>query len=115
MALTVAAHLVRRALSAALLLAFIVPLAGCDAQWTSTLTRAELVSFYAKDHAAWRLTGAPLTPPTAGPVTLGTIFVMRHDGDGLTATVGVGMSNMIDNGTLVQATILPARPSPSPP
>ena len=160
MALTVAAHLVRRALSAALLLAFIVPLAGCDApvpspfgtvslpkefpsdfptppssklqsatgplpfmpaelrgitaQWTSTLTRAELVSFYAKNHAAWRLTGPPLTPPTAGPVTLGTIFVMRHDGDGLTATVGVGMSNMIDNGTLVQATILPARPSPSP-
>ena len=161
MALTVAQHLARRALSAALLLALIVPLAGCDvrvpspfgaaslpkefpsdfptppssrlqsatgplpfvpaelrgitAQWTSTLTRAELVSFYAKDHAAWRLTGAPLTPPTAGPVTLGTIFVMRHDGDGLTATVGVGMSNMIDNGTLVQATILPARPSPSPP
>src|SRR5437870_3749662 len=160
-ALTVAQHLARRALSAALLLALIVPLAGCDvrvpspfgaaslpkefpsdfptppssklqsatgplpfvpaelrgitAQWTSTLTRAELVSFYAKDHAAWRLTGAPLTPPTAGPVTLGTIFVMRHDGDGLTATVGVGMSNMIDNGTLVQATILPARPSPSPP
>ena len=161
MALTVAQHLARRALSAALLLALIVPLAGCDvrvpspfgaaslpkefpsdfptppssklqsatgplpfvpaelrgitAQWTSTLTRAELLSFYAKDHAAWRLTGAPLTPPTAGPVTLGTIFVMRHDGDGLTATVGVGMSNMIDNGTLVQATILPARPSPSPP
>src|SRR5437899_2201594 len=90
-------------------------LRGITAQWTSTLTRAELVSFYAKDHAAWRLTGPPLTPPTAGPVTLGTIFVMRHDGDGLTATVGVGMSNMIDNGTLVQATILPARPSPSPP
>ena len=90
-------------------------LRGITAQWTSTLTRAELVSFYAKDHAAWRLTGAPLTPPTAGPVTLGTIFVMRHDGDGLTATVGVGMSNMIDNGTFVQATILPARPSPSPP
>ena len=59
--------------------------------------------------------GAPLTPPAAGPVTLGTIFVFSHDGDGITATVGVGMSNMIDDGTLVQATILPARPSPSPP
>jgi hypothetical protein len=158
---TVALHLARPALSAALLLAFVVPLTGCDvrvpspfgavslpkefpsdfptppsskllsatgplpfmpaevrgitAQWTSTLTRAELESFYAKDHAAWRLKGAPVTPPTAGPVTLGTIFVLSHDGDGITATVGVGMSNMIDKGTLVQATILPSRPSPSPP
>ena len=57
----------------------------------------------------------PAYPTHGGPVTLGTIFVLRHDGDGLTATVGVGMSNMIDSGTLVQATILPARPSPSPP
>ena len=109
MAPTVALHLARQALSAALLLAFIVPLTGCDvrvpspfgavslpkefpsdfptppsskllsatgplafmpaemrgitAQWTSTLTRAELESFYAKDHAAWRLRGAPSPHP----------------------------------------------------
>jgi len=159
--MTVAEHRARRALWAALLLALIVPLAGCDiqlpapyggaslpkefpsdfpippssklltatgplplvpaeargitAQWTSTLTRAELESFYAKRHDAWRPSGAPITPPTAGPLTLGTIFVLRHDGDGVTATIGVGMSNIIDDGTLVQATILPARPSPSPP
>jgi hypothetical protein len=41
--------------------------------------------------------------------------VLRHDGDGIAATVSVGASNMIDGGVLVQATILPARPSPSPP
>lgn len=88
---------------------------GITAQWTSTLTRAELESFYAKSHPAWRLIGAPVRPPTAGPVSLGTIFVLVHDGDGIGATVAVGMSNMIDDGTLVQATILPPRPSPSPP
>jgi hypothetical protein len=52
--------------------------------------------------------------PSAGPVNLGTVYLLVHDGDGQGATVGVGMSNMIDNGTLVQATILPPRPSPSP-
>jgi hypothetical protein len=88
---------------------------GMTAQWTSTLSRAELESFYAKDHAAWRVRGAPITPPAAGPVSLGTIFILSHEGDGLTATVSVGLSNMIDNGTLVQATILAARPPPSPP
>jgi hypothetical protein len=88
---------------------------GMTAQWTSTLSRAELESFYAKDHAAWRVRGAPITPPAAGPVSLGTIFLLSHEGDGLTATVSVGLSNMIDNGTLVQATILAARPPPSPP
>ena len=88
---------------------------GMTAQWSSTLTRAELESFYGKSHAAWRLSGAPITGPNAGPVSLGTLFVLRHDGDGVTATVSVGASNVIDNGILVQATILPARPSPSPP
>ena len=88
---------------------------GITAQWTSTLTRAELESFYTKRHAAWGVVGKPFTPPAAGPMTLGTIFILLHDGDDITATVGVGMSNMIDSGTLVQATILPARPSPSPP
>ena len=161
MTLTVAGQFLRRAPWGALLLALILPLAGCNlrvptpiggaslpqefpsdfptppssklisatgplpfvpaemrgmtVQWTSTLTRAELESFYAKSHRAWRLIGAPVTPPTAGPVTLGTIFVLVHDGDGIGATVAVGMSNMIDDGTLVQATILPPRPSPSPP
>lgn len=88
---------------------------GMTAQWSSTLTRAELESFYAKPHAAWRPSGAPITGPSAGPVSLGTLFVLRHDGDGITATVGVGASNMIDSGILVQATILPARASPTPP
>jgi hypothetical protein len=83
-------------------------------QWSSTLTRSELESFYGKSHAAWRPRGAPITGPNAGPVSLGTIFVVAHDGDGITATVSVGASNMIDSGILVQATILPARPSPSP-
>jgi hypothetical protein len=87
------------------------------AQWSSTLTRAELESFYGKAHAAWRLSGAPITGPSAGPVSLGTLFLLMHDGDGLAATVSVGASNMIDNGILVQATIIPARltPSASPP
>lgn len=97
-------------------LAFMPPEArGMTAQWSSTLTRAELESFYGKPHEAWRVKGAPFSPPAAGPVTLGTIFVLWHDGDGQSATVGVGMSNTIDKGTLVQATILPPRPSPSPP
>ncbi len=88
---------------------------GMTAQWSSTLTRAELETFYGKPHAAWRLNGAPITGPNAGPLTLGTLFLLLHDGDGIVATVSVGASNMIDSGVLVQATILPARPSPSPP
>jgi hypothetical protein len=88
---------------------------GMTAQWSSTLTRAELESYYGKPHAAWQLSGAPITGPSAGPVSLGTLFLLLHDGDGIVATVSVGASNMIDNGILVQATILPARPSPSPP
>jgi hypothetical protein len=88
---------------------------GISAQWTSTASRVELESFYAKPHGAWRPKGAPLTMPSAGPVNLGTVFLLLHDGDGQSATVGVGMSNMIDKGTLVQATILPPRASPSPP
>jgi hypothetical protein len=88
---------------------------GMTAQWSSTLTRAELESFYSKSHAAWRLRGTPITGPSAGPVSLGTLYVMVHDGDGIGATVSVGASNMIDNGVLVQATIIPARASPSPP
>ena len=85
------------------------------AQWSSTLTRAELESFYGKPHPAWRLSGKPIEAPSAGPISLGTMFVLRHDRDGLTATVSVGVSNMIDDGVLVQATILPARSSPPPP
>ena len=88
---------------------------GMTVQWSSTLTRAELESFYGASHQAWRLKGAPITGPSAGPVSLGTLFVFSHDGDGITATVSVGASNMIDSGILVQATILPARLSPSPP
>jgi hypothetical protein len=84
------------------------------AQWSSTLTRAELESFYGRSHAAWKLNGAPITGPSAGPVSLGTLFILTHDGDGIGATVSVGASNVIDNGILVQATIIPARPSPSP-
>jgi hypothetical protein len=86
---------------------------GMTVQWSSTLTRAELESFYGKSHAAWRLSAAPITGPSAGPVSLGTLFLLIHDGDGLAATVSVGASNMIDNGILVQATIIPARLSPS--
>ena len=90
-------------------------LRGMTAQWSSTLTRAELETFYGKPHPAWRLNGAPITGPNAGPLTVGTLFLLVHDSDGIVATVSVGASNMIDSGVLVQATILPARPSPSPP
>jgi hypothetical protein len=90
-------------------------LRGMTVQWSSTLSRAELESFYSSRHAAWRLNGAPITPPTAGPVSLGTLFVLWHEGDGISATVSVGASNMIDSGILVQATIIPARSSPPPP
>jgi len=90
-------------------------LRGMTAQWSSTLTRAELETFYGKPHPAWRLNGAPIAGPNAGPLTVGTLFLLLHDGDGIVATVSVGASNMIDSGVLVQATILPARPSPSPP
>jgi len=97
-------------------LPFLPPeLRGMTAQWSSTLSRAELESFYGKPHPAWRLSGAPITGPSAGPVSLGKIFLLLHDGDGIAASVSVGASNMIDNGVLLQATILPARPSPSPP
>ena len=88
---------------------------GMTAQWSSTLTRAELESFYGKPHPKWRLIGKPIEGPSVGPISLGTMFVMRHDGDGITATVSVGVSNAIDDGILVQATILPARASPPPP
>jgi hypothetical protein len=97
-------------------LPFVPPeMRGMTAQWSSTLTRAELESFYGKPHPAWRLIGKPIEGPSAGPISLGTMFVLRHDGDGITATVSVGVSNLIDSGLLVQATILPARPSASPP
>jgi len=82
---------------------------GMTAQWSSTLSRPELESFYGSPHPAWRLTGAPITGPSAGPVSLGTIFLLLHDGDGIGASVSVGASNVIDNGVLVQATIIPAR------
>jgi hypothetical protein len=84
------------------------------AQWSSTLSRAELESFFGKAHAAWKPYGAPITGPSAGPVSLGTIFVLRHDGDGVAASVSVGASNMIDSGILVQATIIPGRTLPPP-
>jgi hypothetical protein len=87
---------------------------GMTAQWSSTLTRADLESFFGKAHAAWKPYGAPITGPSAGPVSLGTIFVLRHDGDGVAASVSVGASNMIDTGILVQATIIPARTLPAP-
>ena len=45
-------------------------------------------------------------------ILLGTLFVLWHEGDGISATVSVGASNMIDSGILVQATIIPARSSP---
>lgn len=86
---------------------------GMTVQWSSTLSRAELESFYEKPHAAWRLSAAPISGPSAGPISLGTLFLLRHDVDGLAATVSVGASNMIDSGILVQATIIPARLSPS--
>ena len=89
-------------------------LRGMTVQWSSTLSRADLETFYGKAHAGWRLIGAPITAPSAGPVSLGTVFVMRHDGDGLGASVSVGALNVIDKGILVQATIIPARPSPTP-
>ena len=88
---------------------------GITVQWSSSLSRAELDTFYSKAHGGWRLKGAPVTPPSAGPVSLGTIYLLLHDGDGIGATVSVGASNMVDSGVLVQATILPARPSPPPP
>src|SRR5438128_12626887 len=59
---------------------------GMTAQWSSTLTRAELETFYGKAHAAWKPYGAPITGPSAGPVSLGTIFVLRHDGHGIKAS-----------------------------
>jgi hypothetical protein len=97
-------------------LPFVPPeMRGMTAQWSSTLSRAELETFYGKPHAGWRLTGAPITGPSAGPVSLGTLFLLVHDGDGIGASVSVGASNMIDSGVLVQATILPGRPLPSPP
>ena len=90
-------------------------LRGMTAQWSSTAARAELESFYSRAHAAWRPRGAPVTPPNVGPVSLGTIFLLWHDGDDITATVSVGGLNPIDSGVLVQATILPARRSSPPP
>src|SRR5438552_15098975 len=60
---------------------------GMTAQWSSTLSRAELESFYGKPHPAWRLSGAPITAPSAGRVSLVTIFVLLHDGDGVGASV----------------------------
>jgi hypothetical protein len=83
-------------------------------QWSSTLSKADLVSFYATPHGLWAPYEKPVEGPTAGPITLGTVFLLRHGADGMSATVSVGMTNAIDKGTLVQATILPPRASPSP-
>jgi hypothetical protein len=83
-------------------------------QWSSTLSKADLVSFYSTPHGRWAPYDKPVEGPGAGPITLGTVFLLRHDGDGMTATVSVGMTNAIDKGTLVQATILPPRAIPSP-
>ena len=88
---------------------------GMTVQWSSTSSRADLETFYGRARAGWRLIGAPITAPSAGPVSLGTVFVLRHDGDGIGASVSVGALNVIDSGVLVQATILPARSSPPPP
>jgi hypothetical protein len=97
-------------------LPFVPPeLRGMTVQWSSTSSRADLETFYGRAHAGWRLIGAPITAPSAGPVSLGTIFALRHDGDGVGASVSVGALNVIDGGILVQATILPARSSPPPP
>jgi hypothetical protein len=83
-------------------------------QWSSTLSKADLVSFYSTPHGLWAPYEKPVEGPSAGPITLGTVFLLRHGGDGMSATVSVGMTNAIDKGTLVQATILPPRASPSP-
>ena len=97
-------------------LPFVPPeMRGMTVQWSSTSSRAELEAFYGKAHPGWRLIGSPITAPSAGPVSLGTVFVLRHEGDGIGASVSVGALNVIDSGVLVQATILPARSSPPPP
>jgi|ERR671937_1008447 hypothetical protein len=89
-------------------------LRGITAQWTSTLSKDELTAFYARTHGAWAPYRSSVQGPSAGPITLGTILLLTHEDDGMTATVAVGMTNTIDSGTLVQVTILPRRPLPSP-
>jgi hypothetical protein len=97
-------------------LPFVPPeMRGMTVQWSSTSSRADLETYYGRAHPGWRLIGAPITGPSAGPISLGTLFVLRHEGDGINASVSVGALNVIDSGILVQATILPARPSPPPP
>jgi hypothetical protein len=84
------------------------------AQWSSTLSKDDLAAFYARPHGTWVPYRTPIEGPSAGPLTLGRIFLLTHAGDGVSASVTVGMTNTIDTGTLVQATILPPRPTPSP-
>ena len=89
---------------------------GFSAQWSSTLSRAELETFYSAPHPPWHPQSSPIAAPSTGPIpiSLPTIFLLVRESDGMHATVNVGMSNIIDKGTLVQATIIPAPPSPSP-
>jgi hypothetical protein len=84
------------------------------AQWSSTLSKDELMAYYAQRHGGWAPYQNTVQGPSAGPISLGTIFLLVHAGDGLSASVVVGMTNTIDSGTLVQVTILPPRASPSP-
>jgi hypothetical protein len=87
---------------------------GMTAQWSSTLSKEELTAYYARAHGGWVPYRDSVQGPSAGPITLGTILLLVHATDGLSASVVVGMTNTIDSGTLVQVTILPPRPSPSP-
>jgi hypothetical protein len=89
---------------------------GYTAQWDSSLSRAELEGFYAQMRGTWRARGSPLPFPSVGPlpISMPTGFLLVHESDGATASVLVGMTNPGRSGTLIQVTILPPRPSPSP-
>ena len=88
---------------------------GFYAQWSSSLSRAELEAFYGAPHSGWH-TDRTLPPPSALPFgfVAPTVFLFTHESDGMQASTAIGLSNPIDHGTLVQVTILPPRPTPTP-
>jgi len=87
---------------------------GTTVEWTSSLSRPELETFYRARHPGWIPSSLATSPPSLGPIPLPGTFLLRRVTDGALASIVIGMPNPIDSGTLVAVTIVPGRPAPTP-